>query len=410
MNIHKLHTISISIALIGLLFPVNISSLCVIIFALASILKIVLTRKKLKKPTKEVVVFTGLYFLYLFGLLYTTNIKNAQGLLERNIIWLLAPLLIYFTVNLTNKQRYSVLLSFVVTTQLFALIYLLNAAKNFFITKDTASFYYEELTRPFTDFHPVYFAMYLLFSIVIIFYAHKNKIIQLSKIPLALLIFFNIVMLILVSSKSVLLLFLVFCVYEIGKTISFSKRIIAIPLLIISFVVVIFSFSTTRERINESLLSDWSILKKDKFLYNDAFSGVTLRLITWKFVVQKMFHQENVLIGVGTGDGQDFIDSTYKDLHMDKAGYLSFNMHNQYLEYFVRFGLIGMLYFFTILFFLYKKAIRNKDAVFIWFLIIICFVSLTESTLEVHRGIVYFTLFASLLYFNSYATPKNVVE
>ena len=84
---------------------------------------------------------------------------------------------------------------------------------------------------------------------------------------------------------------------------------------------------------------------------------------------------------------------------MDEAGYLGFNLHNQYLEYFLKFGLIGLIYFLTILFLSFQKAIKDRNGLYFSFLIIFCMFSITESNLEVQRGIVFFVLINSLFYF-----------
>jgi O-antigen ligase len=161
------------------------------------------------------------------------------------------------------------------------------------------------------------------------------------------------------------------------------------------------TFSKTKERIQESIFSKWELLSKDKFLYNDPFTGVTLRLITWKFVLLEM-KEKNCLIGTGSGDSQELIDNVYKKHKMDDAGYLGLNMHNQFLEFFVSFGLIGLLYFILILFVCFQKAIKQNDYLYIIFLFSFSFMSLTESNLQVHRGVVFFVLLNSLMYFSNY--------
>jgi len=95
---------------------------------------------------------------------------------------------------------------------------------------------------------------------------------------------------------------------------------------------------------------------------------------------------------------------------MDDAGYLNFNLHNQYLEYFLKFGLIGLLYFLTILFLSFRKAIKEKNKLYFSFLLIFCLFSLTESNLEVQRGIVFFVLINAIFYFFPQPTEQKENE
>lgn len=397
-TIHNLHLYSLSLALIGLLFPIKFSSICVVIFGLFSIIRLFKIKKKFNK---NLLLFSGFYFLYLIGLLFTENIKFSQGLLERNLTWLLAPFLIYFTISITKKERFNILFLFSVATFLFGVFYLFQGIYNYFLEGNSSVFYNTSLTS-FTGFHPVYFSSYTLFSFIILLHGFKEKYIKKSILKQSILWSFTTLILILLSSKTILFVFLIFSIFYIGKYLQTLKKLFLLPFFIIGFIILIFSFATTKDRINDSIFSKWELLQKDQFLYNDAFTGITLRLITWKFVAKKFFKEENVFLGTGTGDGQDFIDSVYKEHKMDTGGYLGFNMHNQYLEYLIKFGFIGLLFFITIVFLFLKKAIQNKDALYLWFLIIFLSFSFTESTLEVHRGIVFFTLFNFFLYYNSY--------
>lgn len=400
---NTLHLCSLGLALIGLLFPIKLSSLLVGIFALFSIVKLLIFKNKLEpKQNKTVFVYAGFYLLYLVGLLYTENIKVAQGLLERNLTWLLAPILIFFTIDVSRKQRKNLLLSFAFATQVFALFYLINSLYRYFTTNNSEELYNKAFTS-FTEFHPVYFAMYLLFSMIILidYLSKKNKLLFIA------FLLFNTVILILLSSKTVLIVYLIFVCYHAFNYLKKKKKLIIFPLFIVGLLVFMFSFPTTKERINDAIFSKWDLLKKDTFVYNDAFTGSTLRLITWKFVTKKQLQENNYFIGTGTGDAQDFINSVYKEHEMVDAGYLGFNMHNQFLQYLVRFGLVGLLYFLLILVLSFKKSNKNKDIIYWWFLLIFCLASLTESTLEVHRGTVYFALFNSLFFFNSYSTKIN---
>jgi len=112
----------------------------------------------------------------------------------------------------------------------------------------------------------------------------------------------------------------------------------------------------------------------------------------------KTLVDENVIIGVSPGDSQDFVDKVYAKYGMDAAGYTGYNLHNQYVEIFIKSGIIGLIVFMVWIIIFFKEALNRKKMYF-FFLLIFFTSALTESNLEVHRGIVFFALFNSLFFF-----------
>jgi hypothetical protein len=75
--------------------------------------------------------------------------------------------------------------------------------------------------------------------------------------------------------------------------------------------------------------------------------------------------------------------------------------HNQYLNYMVKFGLIG---FFWIMFALIAPVFiekQQRNVVLILFLVAIAAANLGDSNLETHMGLSFFILFYSLFLWNS---------
>lgn len=396
-NLNKAQSILLGLSIIGLLFPVGISSFLLIVFILFSLLKQIFYKKPIKDFNKIALFFSGFFLFYVASLLYSNNLNIVFRLLERNVSWFILPLIFSFGIHSTKEERFKILIPFAIATQLFALFYLIIALFNFSQTGSFENFYYTELTS-ILDFHPVYFSLYLLFSISIFVYVYFEK---QKTFPVSLLIglfLFDILMLILLSSKTILFVSILIFLITLIKNFKNHKWLLVLFGLSIFFLL---RFTTTKERFQESFFSKWELLSKDKFLYNDPFTGVTLRLITWKFVLLEM-KNNNYMIGTGSGDRQEFIDQVYKKYKMDDAGYLGLNMHNQFLEFLISFGLIGLLYFLIILFVCFQKAIKQKDYLYLIFLFSFSFMSLTESNLQVHRGVVFFVLLNSLMYFSNY--------
>lgn len=114
--------------------------------------------------------------------------------------------------------------------------------------------------------------------------------------------------------------------------------------------------------------------------------------------------KKNWLLGTGTGDIPDVFkqelterNSPLKDTRM--------RSHNQFLSFFIAFGIFGFLWFIFALFYPIIVRKKNKDYFFILFLIIVLLSMLTEDTLESQDGLTFFAYFYALFLFQR---PQNL--
>ncbi|NQU84634.1 MAG: O-antigen ligase family protein [Mariniphaga sp.] len=102
---------------------------------------------------------------------------------------------------------------------------------------------------------------------------------------------------------------------------------------------------------------------------------------------------ENLWFGVGPGNWKQAFFNAYKNMDSNlKENYYA-SSHNQYLNYLVKFGIIG---FVLILFFLIYPVIKSKryrDPVFLIFLIFMFIANLADSNFESHMGSSFFVFF-----------------
>ncbi|MBN2635374.1 MAG: O-antigen ligase family protein [Prolixibacteraceae bacterium] len=111
--------------------------------------------------------------------------------------------------------------------------------------------------------------------------------------------------------------------------------------------------------------------------------------------------KRNLFFGIGTGnwkiDYNEAYDKMQSKLLPEKRG----PSHNQYLNYMVKFGLIG---FFWIMFALIAPVFfekQQRNLILILFLIAIATANFGDSNLETHMGLSFFILFYSLFLWNS---------
>jgi O-antigen ligase len=142
------------------------------------------------------------------------------------------------------------------------------------------------------------------------------------------------------------------------------------------------------------------ILDKDASLER-SWGGKTLRLAIWQCSFDVL--KKHWLWGVGTGDVQDNLQQAYEDRKFYFASrYNYYNAHNQYLQYGIGFGIPGILLFtLSILYPLVIFSGKNQNLLYLLFLAIFGITALTESVLEINKGIVWYSFFNSIFAFTS---------
>lgn len=103
--------------------------------------------------------------------------------------------------------------------------------------------------------------------------------------------------------------------------------------------------------------------------------------------------RDNFWTGVGTGNWKAAFSDTYRKMNSNLSENYYASSHNQYLNYLVKFGIIG---FILILFFIVYPVIRTKrykDPVFLIFLSYIFIANFADSNFESHMGSSFFVFF-----------------
>ena len=148
-----------------------------------------------------------------------------------------------------------------------------------------------------------------------------------------------------------------------------------------------------RKRIRELL---W---ETDAYIANPSPSGnsLTQRFVFWKTALDIV--ETYPLTGVGTGDVQDAFDKQY-DINaspLNKEHRL--HTHNQYITFWVSFGVFGLFFFLTMIahFYLFGNRLEFRFVAQM-FAIIMILSMITEDTLETQAGVSLFVFFFSLFW------------
>ena len=103
--------------------------------------------------------------------------------------------------------------------------------------------------------------------------------------------------------------------------------------------------------------------------------------------------KQNLWFGVGTANWKEEFIKSYKANKSQLSEDLYASSHNQYLNYMVKFGVVGFLIIMFCLIFPVIKTKRYRDNLFLLFLVFLFFVNFADSNFESHMGGSFFVFF-----------------
>jgi O-antigen ligase len=381
----------------GFLFKIN---------SLFSILLVVawLFQFKLSLKSALIRIFISFYILHVIGACYSSNLDQALFELEKKIGFLLFPLVLSAIPTIKKKYFINILAGFVTSCFVATLTCLSYATYHYLSTGSYDHFFYFPLAE-IVRMHPIYLAMYTCFAIFIVVHLYFKETFwqsQYKKLVFAGVIGYFFLILFLLSARSVIMAFGIISVVAI-IVYSFQKKQLLIGLGTIAALFIIASslvyfIPTNLERFKEA------INYKSQYSIDKQWGGRSLRLLKWDCSIDII--KQNMLFGVGTGDAQDELQKCYEQKNYTPLLFwenVKFNAHNQYLQTAIDLGLIGLILFLACIIVPLLNAIRHQNYLFISFVTLFALCCITESMLELNKGIIFFTFFTSLFTYHSKA-------
>lgn len=243
--------------------------------------------------------------------------------------------------------------------------------------------------------HPTYFGMLIVLALCLIFEmfvgsTKKLRVFFLGSAVVLLLALF------LLSSKAAMLSFgLVTVVWILQAPVSWRYRAGVLSLLLV--VALVFVKFNPRMAVFLQDLSSGITIKPE------AEYGHDLRLLSWDAGVS--LFRENFILGVGESNKEGALLQMY-----DRKSYIvplkiKLNTHNQFLDFAVGGGIVGLGIFLFGIIHLFYMAIKWKDHTFVAFLTVFVFNMLFENILSRNAGILFFVIFVS--FFINRNLPKT---
>lgn len=392
----------IKVFIVGIFLPLKVSNVALLALLFFWILTGLYRHAIGALGQKKVLIFfIAFYFLHILGLLYSEDLFGAYKELEKKVPLLVLPVIIASIDEKTLRSRRRAILTFYTRVTAAVCVFLLAyAVYRYATTNDVQVFYFKEFTNVI-QVNPIYLAMYVLFAFLVYFYELSEGDRRTDWPKNALVYLATLVILMCISSKTALGAFLLFSLQIIltqTKYMSWAYRVMVASFTVICIVVVLKYFPVTQHRIQDVMKSDWSEVWKTDYAKNaTSFTGFTLRVSFWRITLEEMADDNLLLQGVGTGDGQAYLNRAYEEHGLIAAGYKDFNLHNAFMEVVLEFGLIGLIFYLIMWLAIAIFASRNRDRTLFMLVIIFLLFSMTESILYVNKGLAFFSFWVPLL-------------
>ncbi|HYF31102.1 MAG TPA: O-antigen ligase family protein [Chitinophagaceae bacterium] len=357
-----------------------------------------------------IILFASLYVLAIIGTLYSANMDEALFKLQQKSAIAMFPLVFGTAVAVNAAVCHRIFLAFAWCTLAGCLICLGNGLIYFF-QSGSAEMLHGYPMVILKDMSPFMLGLYCLLSILYLLgavYKGTFKRGRERSLYIAVLLTLSL-FLFLLGNRNVLFSWMVVAVFFLLANIVGRKlRILFFGLLLAALAgAAVFNPSFHRQ-LND--LTDFSAnntiqLDSDKSL-GRGWGGKALRFAIWNCSMDIV--REHPLTGVGTGDVQDSLQAAYDRRQFYFASrYNTYNAHNQFIQETLSYGIAGFMVFSACLLiplFAYFRSLRGSGAasgrqLYCLFLVSFFIICITESILEISKGIVFYSFFNSIFAF-----------
>ncbi|QNF34993.1 O-antigen ligase family protein [Adhaeribacter swui] len=327
----------------------------------------------------------------------------VEKVLVKRIPLLIFPLVIGLSPKIQRKNLNAVLITFVISTIAASVVTYFRGVSSFVITPEALT----DLAFK-VIIHRPYFGLFCAFGILaLLFLLHKkiNIFLNLLIIVSAAYLLFFIVFIyakmalvgLFVTAAFLVLLALIYRKY-------YTYLMILVVTCIVSFVMLYHVNAKVQRYTQSAIINTQNIIQGKGFSYEKynilIVGSINVRYINWgcAFTILKANYQW--VSGVGAGNAQKNLQNCYKDRNTwvyDNR----MNAHNQFIQETLYTGIFGLLLFLSSLLVPGVMAYKKNNFLFIAFILIFIFCSLTENILERQIGIFFYAFFNSLLFFNS---------
>ena len=376
--------------------------------------------------------FLSFFALHLMGISYSEDVANGWFNVEKKLTFFLLPALMATTLSLDKKAVQFLFKGFIMTCVVTTLVCLWGAYGNYQNQTDQINFDSASLTlfqqlnvdakSPWIFFsyiglassvgmHPTFLSLYLVFSILLLIHLSADSFVSyslLAKTGIVLLFIYLESIMVLLSSRTLIIGFtfiLIAGFFHLFGAMHLRPitRMLVIAGSLAPLVLILIANPVGRYRTFQEpgIFETYQATSDGVYTYSTG-----IRKSLWKAGLQAI-GQVNPLFGAGTGDVKQAVKEA-SNLSGDSNILQSYDPHNQFIYTQIGLGFTGLASLLMCFYFPGWFAYRAKNYFYLVFLLLFTMVCSTESALESQKGIVFFSIFNSLLvfqYFNPVTIP-----
>jgi len=396
----QLTQFSIFIAVFFLPIKTSISNIGLLGLLLTNLLSFIIYGINLKKKTLKKFFLASPFILFipvLIGVAYSPLLIEAQEEVSKYLFLLLIPTFI-FRKDLQDLEIRSSFQSGIIVGSVLSSVVLIaiNLYKfhlselplvKYFSSHFTGGKFLEPMGG---DLHPIYVGSYFVIALSFILLT-KNSTLKRFRAIAAIILIISIISLNsrIIFFGTLLLMFIVAL-----ESLSWKVFAVLVTSLILATALVMPFFQKTyvyNKLVNGTV---WELNKNIGTHNTDpkttSDSRMSRWIVGWELVKEKPF------FGHGSGMENEKLLQKFKEKNMKLSIEKGYNSHNQFLGFLIRFGIIGatsiLLYFGSNLYF----ALRSRDLIYIYFLLLLATIFLIENYIDRNMGLNLITLMSSL--------------
>lgn len=362
--------------------------------SLVGIYKVIVDSGKRRVVSKGLLILCILPIFFLISTLFSSNIQVGFSLFSKVLLLIIVPLpfLIFFKNFISALDLFH---GMVVAFFLGMLKLLLSVIQ---IDFKTVNSFWElrTLIETTSDIHSTYWGLFFGYIIIVFTYYLVNGDYKSYNLAICSILITSFLILIGLNTKMPLIGTILFVFYILWDKFKRNTVVVIYSILIfIVIAVVVYSVPYLHKRYFNEPAKFLTTLEYPSGIYNinhKDISSLSVRYAIYTCDYELFFAKP--FLGYGVGDVQSQLDECYfTKFNTNLFSLKRYNSHNQYMDFLLSAGIIGLLVFLYFITKLCSYSISNKNFIGVYLILFTCFIMLTENILHRHYGNMIFAIF-----------------
>lgn len=351
--------------------------------------------------SSQTIIISSVFLLNMVCLAWSPDKKEGIDYLLRQLAILLFPV-IFAAGNIDLEKNRKLLLQVFGFTCVIVLLYLYADALRIIFyyglpvkSLFTQAFINHNFSAPI-GLHATYLSLYAALSAVVFLHLLINEDRRKWQLVYTISLLILFAGLIQLSSRAVLLSFMFVLAVVFPFFIPAGKKRVRFILVVLGCSLLALVGIIKADSLKKRYVAD---LKTDLTQNSINNEMIESRLTRWKAIVPLVWQAPAT--GHGTGAEKRLLMETYFEKKLYNSYLNELNSHNQYLKFLLETGFAGLLFFLLTIGLGIVIATRNRDIIFLSFMIIFTIVCFSENILDVNKGIFFYAFFLSFFIYGS---------